>query len=184
MGLYSRWFYLKVLRTIGRLRGSQEAIALGAAIGVFVAFTPTVGFQMLIGALIATLFKASRPAAMIPAWISNPVTIPPIYAFTYWVGTLIVPGPSAAEVYERLKELVDRMGQHNFYELHKHFFEVFMLGKDLFWPMMIGGVMVGAILGCLTYPAALWGVKEYRLIREKRRHERARRRAMKRERRS
>ncbi len=61
----------RALRSIVTLHGSPEAIALGTAIGVFIAFTPTIGFQMLLGAFVATLVGASRPAAMIPAWRSS-----------------------------------------------------------------------------------------------------------------
>ena len=174
-----RTAYRKVLRTIGRMRGSPRAIALGAAIGVFVAFTPTIGFQMLIGAILATLFRASRPAAMLPAWISNPVTIPPIFAFTYWVGTFLWPGASMAQVYEGLTKLANQLREHSFFQLHLHAKAVMGLGLDLFVPMMIGGVIVGAICGAISYPVVLWSVKEYRIVREHHRHERARRRAAK-----
>lgn len=169
--------YRKAIRTIGRMRGSPEAIALGTSIGVFVAFTPTIGFQMLIGLFLATILKASRPAAMLPAWISNPVTIPPIFAFTYWIGSFFWSQPGAVGARERLAEAVTQFGEHRLYELHLHFKVLLKLGYDMFVPMLIGGIITGVVCGALAYPVALWCVKEYRLVREKRRHERAKRRA-------
>ena len=64
----------RILRSVVRLRGSPRAIAGGLAIGVFVAFMPTRGFQMLFAAFLATLFGANRPAAVLPVWITNPAT--------------------------------------------------------------------------------------------------------------
>lgn len=83
---FTRLQMRRALRSVVSLHGSPRDVALGAAIGVFVAFTPTVGFQMLIGAFLATLVGANRPAAIILPWITNPLTIPPIFALTYWVG--------------------------------------------------------------------------------------------------
>ena len=42
----------RFLRQFLRLRASAHSIALGAAIGIFIGLTPTVGFQMIIGVVI------------------------------------------------------------------------------------------------------------------------------------
>ena len=52
----------RALRSIVTLKGSPRAIALGTAIGMVITFTPTIGFQMALGAFFATLVGASRPA--------------------------------------------------------------------------------------------------------------------------
>jgi len=165
------------LHSIVSLHGSPEAIAMGAAIGVFVAFTPTVGFQMLIGALLATLVGANRPAAVIPAWITNPITIPPIFALTYWVGRLMLGGPDVSEVYGRLVDVVRGFGQLNFYAIHEHLLEFLKIGVEVYVPMMVGGVLVGAVCGGITYPLALRAVRTYRRSRRHLREVRAARRA-------
>jgi len=148
----------RALRSIVTLHGSSEAIALGTAIGVFVAFTPTVGFQMLIGALLATLVGANRPAAMIPAWITNPFTIAPIFTATYWLGKFFWPGPSVGEVYHRLGVAVQSLARLSFYEFYKQVIEFIRLGTEVFVPMFIGGVIVGGICGAIAYPLTLRAV--------------------------
>ena len=111
--------FRRMWRAIVSLHGEPEDIALGAAIGVFIAFTPTVGFQMILGAFVATVFRANRPAAMIPAWITNPVTIPPIYAFTYWLGSFFHGDTPASEVYTQLGGIVKALWKLSFYQVIK-----------------------------------------------------------------
>ena len=166
-------------RSILSLHGSPRDIALGTAIGVFVAFTPTIGFQMLIAAFIATLFRANRPAAVIPPWITNPLTIPPIYAMTYWLGRFFRPGPSAGEVYHQLVDVVASIRQLSFYAFYHQLTEFLQVGANVFVPMMIGGVIIGLVCAAATYPLTLWAVKRYRLRRQQRRRRRALRKAQK-----
>ena len=45
----------KVFRRVVYSRSSTQSIAAGVALGVFVGLTPTVGFQMVIAALLATI---------------------------------------------------------------------------------------------------------------------------------
>ena len=68
----------KGLRRIVYSRSSTPSIAAGVALGVFIAFTPTVGLQMLIAALLATAFRVNVLAAVVPVWITNPLTVMPI----------------------------------------------------------------------------------------------------------
>ena len=157
----------RMLRSIVTLHGSPEAIALGTAIGVFIAFTPTVGFQMLLGALVATVFRASRPAAVIPAWITNPVTIPPIYAFTYWLGKFFWSGPGVGEVYQRLMAAMKNVTKLSWYSFHDQFMEFLRIVGDVFMPMLIGGIIVGAVLGIITYPVMLRAVRRSRNLLDK-----------------
>jgi hypothetical protein len=98
-----------VMHWLVGLRGSPEAIARGLAIGLFVAFTPTIGVQLILAAALATLLGASRAAALVPVWITNPVTIPPIYGFTYMVGSWFFPGPPANRMAEVLSGLGARL---------------------------------------------------------------------------
>ena len=152
----------RALRSIVTLKGSPEAIALGTAMGVAIAFTPTIGFQLLLGAGIATLVGASRPAAMIPVWITNPLTIPPIFAFTYWLGRLLWRGPSVAEVYHKLESVAKALEDFSWYEFHNQFAAFLRVGVDVYVCLMIGGLIVGGILGTASYPIVLRAVRASR----------------------
>ncbi len=167
----------RALRSIVTLHGSPEAIALGTAIGVFVAFTPTVGFQMMLGALLATLVGANRPAAMVPAWITNPLTIPPVYTLTYFIGRLFVGGPSVKEVYGRLLELVKSLGELSWLAFYEQLRLLLATGVKVFVPMLIGGCILGAVCAAVSYPLMLRAVRAYHDRRQRWREYRAARRA-------
>jgi uncharacterized protein (DUF2062 family) len=145
-----------------KLRGSPEAIALGVAIGVFVAFTPTIGFQTVIALILATFLNANRPAAMVLVWITNPLTIPPCFAFTYWVGSLIWPGPSPASVSQVIRGSVAAVARHDFWEMYDQFATFVGMGRDVLIPLLVGGVVVGVTVGSVAYFLTLRSIRGYR----------------------
>ncbi len=65
-------------------------LALGAAIGMFVTFTPTFGFQMLLVVFAAWLFRANKTVGLPIVWISNPATVVLIYYPCYVVGLTLL----------------------------------------------------------------------------------------------
>jgi hypothetical protein len=88
------------------LDDTTHSIAMGAAIGVFIAMTPTIGFQMLIVVFITSLVRANRIAGLPMPWITNPATIVPIYTFNYTVGRYLVGGPGLGEFRRALGRLL------------------------------------------------------------------------------
>ena len=81
-----RWTYLKLLR----LRDRPEVVAKGFAIGVFAGSFPLLGLQSLIGIFLATIFRASKVAAVAATWISNPLTYVPLFIFNYKIGKFLL----------------------------------------------------------------------------------------------
>jgi uncharacterized protein len=73
-----------------KIRGTPHEIALGFALGLFIGFTPTMGFQIVLGVFIASLLKWSKITAAIGVQITNPVTAPFIYSVTYFMGSKIM----------------------------------------------------------------------------------------------
>ena len=69
---------------------TPHRIALGVAIGMFVAWTPTIGFQMGLTVLLCALFRANKLVGVPLVWISNPLTIIPVY-FVFTRSTIAVP---------------------------------------------------------------------------------------------
>ena len=158
----------RFFRWLLRLRGSPEAIGRGIAIGVFVAFTPTVGFQMVIAIVLATLCKANRPAAIGPVWISNPFTIPPLFLFTYWVGSLFWPGPSVETVRKALQQTMQAMANYGFWQPSDQLRLFLNLGREILICMTFGGLVVGAVAGALSYFPTVWLVRSLRRRRQRR----------------
>jgi hypothetical protein len=82
-----------IYRTLGRrlLQShlwamDRGALAGGLSLGLFVAFTPTIPFQMLTCAIGALIFRVNLPIAWVACWITNPATIIPFYAAWYRIG--------------------------------------------------------------------------------------------------
>jgi uncharacterized protein (DUF2062 family) len=71
------------------LPGDPHYVAKGMAIGVFVSITPTIPFHTVIALALAFIFRASKIAAAIGVWFSNPLTIPIFYFASYRAGSLL-----------------------------------------------------------------------------------------------
>lgn len=67
----------------------QNTVAKAVAVGLFVAFMP-VPLQMLLAAAIAIIVRANLPIAVALVWISNPVTMPPLFYGAYKLGAFIM----------------------------------------------------------------------------------------------
>jgi len=71
---------------------NRRSVAAAFAIGLFFAWMP-VPFQMALSAGFAIYFRANLPISVVLVWITNPVTIPPMFYFAYLVGTWIIGEP-------------------------------------------------------------------------------------------
>jgi hypothetical protein len=144
-----------VLRWVIKLRSSPRAIAGGLGLGTFIAFTPTVGVQLILAFVIATFFNMNRPAAMIPVWITNPVTIAPIYTFNYWLGTKIWDGPPLSEVSGLFIGIGRTMAHLEFWDIKEQLFAVLQMGKDVLIPLLFGSIAIGMVAGFFAYSFSL-----------------------------
>lgn len=71
---------------------NRHSVSTAFAIGLFMAFVP-MPFQMLPAALFSILLRGNLPISVTLVWITNPVTMPPIYFFCYKVGVWILGVP-------------------------------------------------------------------------------------------
>ena len=140
-----RLVYDKLVRPIFGINDSPHSVALGVAVGLFVAFTPTVGVQIPIAFGIGTLLKANRIVAVALTWISNVVTMLPFYYLYYVVGLFVLgrDGLSYSELTRRFGE-----GGGSPWEIGK------VVLRDLGLPLWIGSLIIAVAVAVPSYPLA------------------------------
>ena len=66
----------------------RRSVAGACAIGLFCAFIP-IPFQMLLAAGLAIIFRCNLPISVALVWVTNPITMPPLFFLAYKVGTFL-----------------------------------------------------------------------------------------------
>ncbi|WP_335916805.1 DUF2062 domain-containing protein [Shewanella chilikensis] len=96
----------KHLRIFGSLLNKPNLWALnrrsapGAfAIGLFVAWMP-MPFQMVLAAALAIYFHVNLPVSVALVWITNPVTMPPMFYLAYLIGAKLLNHPPQQFTFE------------------------------------------------------------------------------------
>ncbi|MGB6328798.1 MAG: DUF2062 domain-containing protein [Halarcobacter sp.] len=86
----------KVLKLFGKFLDkksiwslSRKKVVAGVLIGIFVASLP-MPLQMALASILAIIFNANLPISFILIFISNPLTMPPIFYLEYAIGNIIL----------------------------------------------------------------------------------------------
>ena len=103
---------------------NRRSVSMAFAVGLFCAWIPTLG-QMAIAALGAFYFRGNLPISIGLVWLTNPVTMPPLFYFAYLVGLSILNLPAANFSMEAL------------------------LSGDILLPFLFGCLIIG--LTCATF---------------------------------
>lgn len=160
-----------------KAKDSPERVALAVAIGLFVGFTPTVGVQMAIVIFIATIPKVrfNVPIACAMVWISNPLTMIPLYYGMYWLGVLIMGlnGMGFSDFGEIMQGFITSIkeGENFIDSLWQGLTGIFGIGLDIGTPMWVGGTVIGLVV---AIPAYLISLRLHRRRMRKRREKQAR----------
>ncbi len=145
-----RTLYARMVRWLLEHQGSPHSVALGFAIGMFVALTPTVGVQMILGAAIAQVLRANRLIPVALAWITNPFTIVPIYYFNYRVGQVFMGGDS-----EKGRQFIESLSKVSLLDFD-HFIATMgaMLSKfgGIALVLWVGSLIVASVAAAISYP--------------------------------
>ncbi|MEI7905523.1 MAG: DUF2062 domain-containing protein, partial [Candidatus Firestonebacteria bacterium] len=86
-----QFLYLKVIR----LNDTPHKIALGVAIGVFIAVFPTFGLGFIFSVFFAWLLSANKAAALIGTLVGNPLFTPLFWGGSVFLGALLLDVDSA-----------------------------------------------------------------------------------------
>jgi len=132
------------------------------AVGLFMAFVP-LPLQMLLAAAASILFRVNLPISMVLVWITNPVTIPPMFYFAYLLGTWILGEPVHME--------------QSAFELSTEWLKQELV---IIWQPFLLGCLVAASLSALTGYFTIRGLWRLHLVRhyqQKKLHRQQRERA-------
>lgn len=130
-----------------KIRGHPREIALGFALGVFVGMTPVMGLHTAIAVFFAALLKWNKISAAVGVWITNPLTAPFVYSFTYFVGSKL---SGVAHSFNALDE-----------QKVKSIFSMLQKTPEIFWALTMGGVIVGVPLALIGYYFSYSSVVKY-----------------------
>lgn len=126
---------------------NRRSVAGSVAVGLFVMYLPPVGHVVIASAL-AIYLRVNLPIAASLVWISNPLTIPPMFYFAYLIGCWLLHLPPAGF---RVDFWID---WHNWLQVIE--------------PTLIGCLVCGALCALLGYLTVhlIW---RWRLVRQIRR---------------
>ncbi len=130
---------------------NRKSFSGAIAVGVFCSFIP-IPVQMLLAALLAIIFRVNILVAVPTVWISNPITLAPIFYFCYRIGAAI---------------LNIRTDDFNF-ELSLDWLLTGML--EIWQPFLLGCFVVGTVSAVLSYLLAqfLWRYRLWTRIKNRR----------------
>lgn len=120
-------------------------------VGLIVALMPLVGAQMLIVFFLAVWFRCNLPLIVALQWISNPLTMGPIYYADYIIGMAVL------ELCGFVPE-VNTLLKPDYDWAHfewSHLAEIL----DAFPPMLLGGLVLGVFAGILAAGSYKWLAK-------------------------
>jgi len=118
---------------------NRHSVAGAFFVGMVCAFVP-IPFQMVLAGALAVLVRVNIPISVALVWLTNPLTIPPLFYFAYEVGCWVMGQPGGGEAFHPTMEWVFGLLERNW--------EPFLLG------CAITGITLGAI--CYVGIRVLW----------------------------
>jgi len=137
-------------------------LALGMAFGIFVGLMPIVPFQMASAVALAILFKASKIMAAAGTWISNPVTIYPIYKYCYQIGSFILSFDHSTKLFVPIAKALDVGKPLDVVKI------ILSGGGQVVSAFLLGGMVLGIICAVPLYFLFLYFFKTIYSLRKAR----------------
>ena len=120
----------------------RRSVAGACAIGLFSAFIP-IPFQMVLAAGLAIIFRCNLPISVALVWVTNPITIPPLFFLAYKIGTFLTDthlGP---------------------FDIELSFNWMFTELRERWKPFLVGCLFTGTVAGLFGFIVArvLWRIR-------------------------
>lgn len=132
---------LRWVRSIAKdpnlLHINRQSVSLAVAIGVFCAFIPLPG-QTFIAIFLCYQLRANLALGVLFIWISNPLTLPPMFYLTYQLGSFLLGSDPVAFTVQ----------------LNWQWFK--SLGADILLPLSLGSLLCGIFFAVISYFTVLF----------------------------
>jgi len=143
--LTRRW-----LDTLLHIHDTPERTAAAYALGVFLGFSPFLGFHTILAVILAFVLNLNRVAVLLGVYSNLPWIIAAYYAFTTMVGAAIMRVRVPPGFRERLFELFELSTRSR-----EFWRQLGQLLEPLVLPYFIGSLLGAALLAAVAYPVAL-----------------------------
>jgi uncharacterized protein (DUF2062 family) len=139
------------------VKETPERTAMAFSIGVFLGYSPFLGFHTVLGLALAFVLKVNRVPVLLGVWSNMPWWVIPYYAAATWTGMKVTGfhmDPAA------LKELV-HLGVHGGF-LEASFWSRLGTQAGFLISFGVGSTLLALILSLAVYPVTLKGIRAYR----------------------
>ena len=132
----------RAVQAVLHVEDTPHRIALAFAIGVWIAFFPVWGIHTAMALGVAFLFRLSRAAMLVGAYVNNPWTMAPMYTAGTLLGCAMLRVPT-----EGLASLDWSLGWREFAGV------LLATLRPYLWPFVVGSVVLGTLAALLSYLA-------------------------------
>ncbi|SSZ40454.1 DUF2062 domain-containing protein [Bartonella grahamii] len=134
-------------KRILRISATPHEVALGVAVGIFLACSPFFGLHIILAIFLSWLLRANFAAAIIGTIFSNPLTFLLIVMADYKVGYFCLSLFSDVKEISlsQIRALFNGLTLSNLSLLFKGAWDTIMS------PMILGGTLLGIVFGSLSY---------------------------------
>lgn len=115
----------------------REPVARGLALGLFVAVTPTMGFQWVVAALLVLVVPANLPIALAACLVTNPLTTPAVLYAEYVIGAWVLEKAGYGPIRQT--------------DILLSITDLSQILSDVGMSVLIGSLILGSILGVTSY---------------------------------
>lgn len=153
--LSQKWFmrpFRALLHDPALWSSHRRSVLRALSIGIFVGFLP-LPLHMAIAAAVAVFFRVNVIIAVLTTWVSNPVTVTPIFVAAYYLGAWILGVPAGPFTIELSWD---------------------WLSQSLaaaWWPLWTGSLIMATLASGMTYLVmdAVWRISLMYRFRRRRR---------------
>jgi hypothetical protein len=151
-----------LIRKLLHIEDTPERTALAYAIGIFLGFSPFLGFHTLAGLAIAFLFRLNRVAILLGVWSNTPWWIVPYYMVATWIGMRVI---GFWTDWATLKEIFQFGVDQGF--MSSDFWIRIASQWGLLFSFGIGSLILCVFLSFVSYPLSLKWIRFYRSRKKK-----------------